>query len=1119
MVWRPQTTFNQGEVSPHMDGLSDPKVYEASCRKLEGAIVSSNGSVEKRNGSTYRGDTAFSTLLVGSSVPPGSPQGDYPGGFVSTAVKFIPFRVGVDTFVLAFEVIANPDWDTSLGWSDGPDSWVGVIRVIKNNVFHTSTDADTYAGTQIWKNRTNSNHPYVWWRDTPPTGQEYYWPANWASLPPGGSTFTKLFGQHNFSAAQLPDVTYFQHEDSVVVCHPNAAPQEVFATTDVDGTKVLDTRMYKAHRRSPEIIRYGDRFAMNITAGGTNGYTLESTRDWFDQEDVGAIYRIGTLSWSASSGNESLNHVTTNSGGVWDDRGGYFVKVTSVSDARKCSVTVISNPSILGQGSPARVYKADYSDPYDWDGPWLKEKATIDYMHTPIGLHHTGGVTVPRSHSEIQVMQTNAGDPAGPSGPTPQDTSGDGYMALSDDTPFHQHSLVGCIIGNRGNNAATAANLTKECYALITPPGGTDPLPGTLTNRAFSNAIIINGDQAPTDSVPGWNTVASADPLVTGRMHNTFPHDSTTIGLFGQSLYRLRRKASTVEYAPMVAWAPRPAAPGDAAADPPYVPTVANGYRNKPCVGDLVSISVGNIEPTSDTNVGDWSVAYNSIPEGHGKVFDTVLRGDIEDLPEVGPWNDPGRWIGGTVHLNGGVFALQRTQAYAGDGWPAWAPGGDETVAWHQARVLVPPTSRNATAKYSLGWSKAVGFPSCGVSHQGRVIFGGFDMAKRVVVGSEPDRPFDFGLGGTSADGFHFLVNDLRGSRVRWLSSGQDLIIGTTTGEFAVTGSPLSAISVGVDRQSAYGSASVRPVIVGTMLMYVQKDRRTIRAMRYNFDNQRYQSKNVTQEHSHFFSSATIEEMVVWEGQEDPVVLVRLSDGEVLACRVNEVDGFMGWSRMKLPLCSALCAARNYTAGVSSSATAVDSFYLAVTDTDKSRIAQYDDTLYLDEAVAMDSVSATTLTFPAGDTHLDGQEVSVVIDGVYRGEKTVTAGTPSTVSISSNGTPLTAIVGKKINMAMQPRVPEIGQASRVASTLGRMKNYSSVVVNLNGSKGVQVNGYEADGSTFGTDATVVSHPDLTGWHEVPVTGLYGIQPLLEISSDRPYPVEVAGIAIDVSVEG
>jgi hypothetical protein len=1051
--------------------MYNESVYDKSCRKVEGAIVSSSGTIEKRNGSTYRGDTEFSTETYDT--------------FTSTAVKLIPFRVGTDTYVLVFEVIRQEVGSEFLTW--------GSIRVVKNDVFYTSTGSDTYTGTQIWKEYTHTHLPFRTEESIGISGS-----IALHFLPPGSdASFSKLFGWHHFTAAQLPDVTYFQHEDNLIVCHPNAAPLEVFRTIESDGTKVLDTRMYDVHRRSPEIIRYGERFTMTVTASEASGgnYTVETTRDWFGEEDIGAIYRIGSLRVTRPFTDDDIVDVPTTVREEWDDRGGLFAIVLSVDGPRKCSMSVISDYKIYHDGGTTgtnfTTYQAEVSDPYDWDGPWIKEDAKISYRYLSMGSAF-GTLAVPKSG--VDILQGRWINPG-------QQSAGIEYnTTLEDGTPFHAYSLAGCILGNRANDSATypPANLDRECYVLMT-----GDLQAGGSTYLYQVGMIINGNQVHTTEVPGWTDAASDRRF--------------DIPIVNQNLFRLRKKSSSKEYAPTVTWSPgHPVS--SAYLD---LPVMTDGFIPNPATGDKVYICVGNITPTV---LGNWKIAYESIPEGHGLSFESGEK--VADIGEAPSATNVIEDTGGTVHVNGGVFALRHSTHLVNG------------VVYISATVLVPPTSRSATSKYSLGWSKAVGFPSCGISHQGRVIFGGFDLAKRVVVGSEPDRPFDFGLGGTSADGFHFLVNDLRGSRIRWLSSGKDLLIGTSTGEFSITGSPLSPISVGVDRQSAYGSASVRPVIAGVHLLFVQKDRKTLRAMKFNFENQRYISKNITQEHTHFFSSATIEEMVVWEGQEDPVVLVRLSDGEVLACRVNEIDGFYGWSRMKLPLCSSIVAARNYTAGVTASATAVDSFYMATTDTDKYRINQYDDTLYLDEAevptfgFSSGGVTVTKLFISegqgsaslgqGGSQRFDGQSVSVVLEGVYLGEFPVSHNTlygswvdgvyQQGITAESN-----VLIGRKINMAMQPRVPEVASSTRSVSTLGRVKNYSSVVVCFNGAQGPKVNGFEADPDFI--LPTTTAPAVLTGWHETPVVGLYGVQPLLELSSDRPYPVEIAAITIDVSVEG
>ena len=977
MPWFPQLSFRNGEVSPHLDGLSNPEVYDTSCRKLEGALVSSSGTVKKRQGTVFVGDTKFSTT-------------DNSDTYVSLACKLIPFTHRSDVYVLVFEVL-----------KDNNNIKYPVIRVVVNNTLQTSVGQASGVGS--FKQFSRSNLPFK--SPTGSTDQKHYFPPG--SSGSGVSTandYTTLFGLHNFTESQIPELEYFQHEDTLTVMHPDNFPMQVY----LDGT-TLNTRPYECEGRSPEVDIRGERFTMQVTTADNTDFTLETTEEWFDDQDIAAIYRIGHYNYNTKKATpEDPAYGEHSSHG-----NGFFVRITSIESPTKaiCKklTDVVENSNI-----EIRV-----EDPYDWDGPWIKDTGITTATFKPVTP--TAGTT--QEHRTSNLTFGNKG-------------------TLTD------NQLVGCIVSYTG----TEATPLDHFYAI----GSSETTDGTSPNDTLT-AFIINAEE------------------------NTLPGSAQDA-----EVYRLRDKKGNLVPVLRIENSDR---------------TYNSDGKPKSIVpGTKVYLYVGNI---------DDSIMASHVPTGHETAWDTVTRGHVTD-----PTNTTQRIdVGGVIHVDGGSFAV--------------ASRGENCFV---AYCIKAPISTDITGHYALGWSHGVGFPSAGATHQGRVILGGFKNAPAVVVGSEVEEPARFAVTGLAAGGMHFVVNDLRGSRIRFLKSTEDLVVGTDTGEFSITGSPLSSVSVGVDRQSSYGSASIRPVMVGTFLFFVQKDKKTLRAMRYIDARQRYMSADISAEHVHFLKDATIEEMVVWESEQDPVVFLRLSDGGTLAIRVNENAGFFGWSNAKLPTAASICPSRNYAQAASGARTTGDDFYIAVDAGDFYQLHRYDSTVYVDEAVTMANATTTTLTFPADSAtattkieHLDGQTVSVVLDGVYRGEFTVTAGTPSTVNITSlnlSSPPTTAIVGKKIEMKVQPRVPEVGMSPRSTSTLGRVKNYSSVIVNLNDSKAVQVNGYEADGSNFSTAPnTAASHPTLQGWYEVPVTGLYGIQPLLEISSDRPYPVEVAGVTIDVSVEG
>lgn len=1097
-MWYPQVSFRNGEVSPRLDGLANPQVYEASCRKVEGAIVSSTGSIEKRGGTRFIDDTAFST-----TEPDEADQ-----TYTSDACKLISMVHGSDIYVLVFEVLNN-----------GTDTW-GVIRAVVNNEFITSVGEDAPTADSIWTEFEKSNLPFK--SPSAAVSPIKYFPpgTNTAGLSNG---YTGIFGLHNFTAEQLPELQYFQHEQLLIVMHPDEAPIQVYATTDNETGKVtLNTSPYKCAGRSPA-VKYskGERFSMVVTTASTGGgWFLETTRDWFGEDDVGAIYRIGhsvKRPWYESAAEWYLKgkeHGNTRWG---DDNRGVYAIVTSIKSPRKAQCQRASftgwNPG--NPPDPKYRFPTNVSDPLDWDGPWVMDPLPVSELHfthaqPPKQNAWYGANATPNHYSA-------AGYKPGYPFPNPPTLNGNldhkcapPWVILQNTTiegsgcPAGLNQMVGCIVTKAGSGKQdyTTGGKNFLCHAMVALTGSASGLePAELDEKhlvcyPMTGGYLPNWNNAyyPTwrGSVPG-----AGGGSETANAASNGPH----------VIFRLRDKR-TKELLPTITISRLYLEYSSS------TPEAIPGMYRKILAGDTCILWVGNI-PAEE--IGDH------IPDSHLDYFDTYVRGDVAD-PTVAGYGtanplDPtygdqpinNHPMGGVIHVNGGTFALivKKDNCFI-------------------ARCIVAPIHQSITSKFSLGWSRSVGFPSCGVSHQGRVIFSGFRDAKSVVVGSIGGDPENFALGADASSGIHFIVNDLRGSKVNWLASGKDLIVGTDSSEFSITGSPLSALSVGVDRQSAYGSSSIKSLIVGNILLFVQKDKKTVRAMKFNFDNQRYTSQNITVGHEHLFLSATIEEMILWEGEEDPVVMVRLSDGEVLACRVNETAGFYGWSRMKLPLCSSMCPSRNETPPASGRPTTGDDFYLSLNDTGKFRLIRFEDQIYMDEAVTPatadhdDGQNELVITLPAGISHLDGETVSVKLDGLYRGEWLCTGAVAgSTITVTGEALPTAADtirVGKKISMAVQPRVPESVGTPRTPSTLGRTKNISSVVANLNGSRGVKVNGYEVD-NNFTTDSGTVLPPLSQGWFEVPVAGLYGLQPLVEVSTDRPYPAEIVGISIDMSTEG
>ena len=1109
MVWRPQLSFRNGEISPHMDGMSSDKVYESSCRKLEGAIVSSSGTIEKRAGTDFLGELVNSEPVAFEATGvTGSPTLHWQTAVDNGECKLIPYKAGGESYVLAFYVeslyeYGVLDLTAFFGFPGHVDSTMfsqrRIIAIKEGSFAAASWVAGTYNFPMPGGYAASAiDNPHEWaaaaTQGSPATGGPVF---------TAGVTNTTSFGVHPYSATQLSELYWFQHQDTLVVCHPEQFPMQITRKQQGDGSYLLEVSPYKIPGHSPAIDNRGERFTMTPDADPGTLIALaadmgqyETTRDFWTDLDVRAIYRVGY----------ALRYPIAGHTAYTSDGRGLFAQVKEVKSPKKA---ILKNLSVLED------WEFSVDDPFDWEGPWVE---------LPVGEIDTDNRGL--------VMSGSGTDPANLiSYDTPryheiilnEDVIG-GLWAAFSDYKFSPYDLVGCIIeilSTDDHDTAATVAVSDRHFGIIA-------------------GVLPEADQVGT--YPQAPTV-----YVMGLQDSDATHG---FGMTEQRAVRLyvNRERDRSTLLPTVTVSPK-YGPVDEASDHPY-----DGFFEVPQVGSEVEVYVGN------TVSGD---ELKTIPTEHGTHFDTTGWGELS-----------GTAVGGTIHYNGGIIAIEsQTTTYVQE-----TTGGSVPITsyGYTGRVIVPPTHFAPTSKFSLGWSPAVGFPSCGVSHQNRVFFSGFKARPQVVVASVIDSEYDFSTGGTAVDGIHFIVTDLRGGQVRWLANSSDLLVGTDSAEFSIGGSPLSALSVGVDRHSSYGSAGIKPVIIGTYMIFVQKDKKTLRAMKWQDDSQRYMSMDITEPHRHMFKSATIVDMVVWEVQQEPILVVLLSDGEVLSCRIHEKEGFFAWSRMKLPAnCNSLSPAMAPPVTGEAKSTGPDDLYFSFDTTSgverpsswdnpncldvgfegtglpartdgitngNAIIAKVNPSIYVDQAVTPTTITSSPigLVLTGNMGHLIGQEVSVVVDGVYKGEETVEPGTGITTEIPVAGTGMstdgfsgeyedyggsvtvsraasgtTVFVGKKIDMLVQPRVPEVGVSARSVSTLGRQKNYSSAIVNLNASKAVKVNGYWVEDRFIEYTAP----EELTGWSEVPVAGLYGVQPLLEISSDRPYPVEIAGVTIDVSVEG
>ena len=129
------------------------------------------------------------------------------------------------------------------------------------------------------------------------------------------------------------------------------------------------------------------------------------------------------------------------------------------------------------------------------------------------------------------------------------------------------------------------------------------------------------------------------------------------------------------------------------------------------------------------------------------------------------------------------------------------------------------------------------------------------------------------------------------------LKATRTLIVMTTGGEFTVssgaTDNPITPTNLNIRKQSNYGSAGVDALSIGNATIFLQRAKRKIRELAYNFDSDGYLAPDLTILSEHISSSGIIQ----MDYQQEPfsVVWCVRTDGSLVGMTYNRLQDVVAW--------------------------------------------------------------------------------------------------------------------------------------------------------------------------------------------------------------------------------
>lgn len=404
-------------------------------------------------------------------------------------------------------------------------------------------------------------------------------------------------------------------------------------------------------------------------------------------------------------------------------------------------------------------------------------------------------------------------------------------------------------------------------------------------------------------------------------------------------------------------------------------------------------------------------------------------------------------------------------------------------------------------------------FPGATTYFEGRRLFGGSVHQPQDVFmsasGTEAD--ISYSIPTVDSDRIYFRIAAREQSRVRHIVPIAQLMLLTDSTEYQVTPANddiLTPSSVSVRPQSFVGASYPQPALVNNTVVFTAARGGHVRELGYNASVLGYLTGDLSIRAAHLFDDLTIKDMA-YQKAPLPIVWCVSSSGKLLGLTYVPEEQVGAWHQ------------HTTTDGTFESVVCVpegdeDAVYVIVkrgsnryverlADTYRGGTENIEDAFFVDSGVTYTGAATTTIN---GLAHLNGKTVAYLADGLP-GTGTVNGGTLELSTAASKvhvGYPMTSQI-KTLPMTML-NVDAFGT--------GRTKNVNRVWARLFESAAFQVG---PTASSLRTSSVPAAGSLLSDFVEVTMSPSWNDEGQIVIQQDKPLPLTIAGMTIEVATGG
>ncbi len=213
-------------------------------------------------------------------------------------------------------------------------------------------------------------------------------------------------------------------------------------------------------------------------------------------------------------------------------------------------------------------------------------------------------------------------------------------------------------------------------------------------------------------------------------------------------------------------------------------------------------------------------------------------------------------------------------------------------------------TNTSAITAWQLGsFSDTTGHPSCVTFFEQRLIFAGTTNQPQTIFFSKSGdyENMDANLSGTIADddAIIYTIASNQVNAIRFMTATRTLIIGTAGGEFTVSGggtdNAVTPTNILIKKQSNHGAANVDAIAVGNATLFLQRAKRKIRELAYNFDVDGYLAPDMTILAEHITEGGLTQ--IAYQQEPNQIIYAVRGDGELVGLTYQREQQVTAWHR------------------------------------------------------------------------------------------------------------------------------------------------------------------------------------------------------------------------------